>query len=190
MVARSGSPQHDDPCAARSPAVLRTQRIIHSVVIISRMMRPHEKLAVVQILAEDLIQYGDLPNANDGGLEDQVSAVCGPPHEQRFRRVQIPIDLLPEDIAIEDLDAAVAHGEPGAAGRRALIERHAKSLRSGRELDEIVVVNTDIDIGVLDGRHRVAAARVAGRTTLEALESVGQLRGYLFEPQNSVEDSP
>lgn len=83
------------------------------------MSRPHEKLSAVQILTEDLIPYADLPNADDGALEDQVSAICGPPHEQRFRRVQIPIGLLPEDIAIEDLDAAAAHGVPGAARRRA-----------------------------------------------------------------------
>jgi hypothetical protein len=154
------------------------------------MSRPHEKNAAVQILDEELIPYRDLPNAGDGVLESQVSAICGPAEEQHFRRVQIPVDLLPDHVAIEELDAAVARDEPGARRQRELIEDRAKSLRAGGELSEIVVAITDMDVGVLDGRHRVAAARLCGRATLSAFECVGPHRGFLLKSQDSVEDPP
>jgi ParB/Sulfiredoxin domain len=97
-----------------------------------------------------------------------------------YRLVRVPLARVPDDVTLTDLERSVRLGEPGSRHRRDLVVALIASLVDGHDLTPIVIVVERGEVGVLDGRHRVAAAREAGVATIDAYEYVGELRGIAF----------
>ena len=137
----------------------------------------------VEIVDKTAVHYHDLPRSGDGGLEGNVEAICGPRNEVTFRRVRVQVSSLRDDVVLEDIEADVEAGVPGSEFQLKMVRLYVEQLRDGAEVDPIVIVDDRAGaFGVLDGRHRVAAALVAGLETLDAFEYVGELRGFQMDP--------
>jgi hypothetical protein len=92
------------------------------------------------------------------------------------------VSSLRDDVVIEDVQADVEAGVPGSEFQLKMVRLYVEQFRDGAGVDPIVIVDDRTGaFGLLDGRHRVAAALVAGREMLQAFEYVGELRGFQMD---------
>lgn len=114
------------------------------------------------------IPYADLPLAGDEDLERQLDARYGGGHHLFFfRRIEIPLEALAPRLIgdIEDyLDL-----EDGQR-RRAIAAAYRDAYLTGADDPAPAVVVCEDGWDLLDGHHRAAGARAAGRLSIEAFD--------------------
>lgn len=121
----------------------------------------------VRILDPEPIPYADLPAAGDEDLERQLDARYGGALDlYHFRLIELPLRLIGAEL-IGDLDAYLT--EPDGPARHTIARSYRDAYLAGDDPAAIVVVEED-GWQVLDGFHRGAGARAAGRNSVAAYE--------------------